>query len=358
MGGSIESIRPRFVNYRPGRRIAVRYRARVAWPGGRVTRTTLVASARPGAPLAVWRWPADPRLPGARPATDPEIVRGLLARRDAPNGPIALSYLSYWPGRRAVLQVTRPGSREPLLFVKVVRPSAFARLHQLHAALRDSLPVARCVASSEELGILVLEALPGRTLSASLADPEATPPAPAEILELLRELGAHEGLPPRRPRRTTAAKIASHSRLLRHLLPDEAPALAHLAELYGEEAPQPLTTVHGDLHDGQVLARDGRVTGLLDLDDVGPGELVDDLALLIARVRARSRDAYARELLSAFGTAVDPHELRRRAAGALLGRATAPFRVQAPDWRATARERIRRAETALNAWASAPHAVL
>ena len=361
-GGTIASARPRFVNYRPARRIAVRYLARVDWPGGRVSEETLVATARADdVPVTAWRWPDDPRLPGARPATDAGFVRGLLDAGDAPAGPLELTYRSYWPGRRAVLQARAPGG-ERVLFVKVVRPSTVERLHRLHTTLAPRLPVARCLGLSKELGVLVLEALPGRTISGCLADPDGTPPPPADLLRLLLDLGERRDLPHAGPRRTTGAKIASHVRLLSHLLPDEAGALERFAELYGDERAQPTTTVHGDLHEEQVLSRGGRITGLLDIDDAGPGQLVDDLALLVGRVRARAhhgtrgRDrarVYEGELLAAFAGAVDPDELRRRAAGALLGRATAPFRVQSPDWRAASRVRIRTAEAELTRWARA-----
>jgi hypothetical protein len=120
--------------------------------------------------------------------------------------------------------------------------------------------------------------------------------------------------------------------------------------------------VHGDFPEEQVLAHGGRVTGLLDVDDVGPGQLVDDLALMVARVRARAHHGargrerahvYEGELLAEFAATVDPDELRRRAAGALLGRATAPFRVQSPDWREASRARIRTAEAEVERWARA-----
>ena len=356
----MESAEPRFVNYRPGRRIAVRYRARVSWPGARSSTETLVA--RVGAEAAepeVWRWPDDPRLPGARPATDAAFVRGLVGPGAVPPGPLELAYRSYWPGRRAVLQAV-DRNRERVLFVKVVRPTEAARLRQLHEALHPALPVARCLGWSEELGVLVLEALPGQTISACLTDPAATPPPPAELLHLQAELAARSGLPGGRPRRTIGAKIASHARMLRHLVPDEADALDRFVALYGDERPQPVQTVHGDFHEEQVLASGGRVTGLLDVDDIGPGQLVDDLALLVGRVHARAHYAksgrdrardYERALVDSFSAAVDPNELRRRAAGALLGRATAPFRVQSPDWPTVSRERIRVAERALERWA-------
>jgi aminoglycoside phosphotransferase (APT) family kinase protein len=162
------------------------------------------------------------------------------------------------------------------------------------------------------------------------------------------------------PRRTTARKVTSHVRLLKAVLPEAADELDRCAELYGEECPQALVTVHGDFHEEQVLASGGRVSGLLDVDDAGPGQLVDDLALMVARVRARGAFAqrgaerarsYASELRTAFEQVVDADELRRRTAGALLGRATAPFRGQVEDWRAKSLDRIRAAESALEDWA-------
>ena len=373
VGGRIESARPRFVNYRPGSRIAVRYSARVAWADGSVTDEVVGARQRGEGEMTVWRWPDDPDLPGIRAATDPAYVRSLLDEIGAPAGPVTLTRKSYWPGRRAVIQAALASDRlrfdpaagnitraapERLLFLKAVRLAEVERLRRIHEALGCSLPIARLAGSSTELGILVLEALPGRTISACLADPAETPPSPSELLGLLQRLAGIElgGT----VRGTTADKIARHVRLLETVLPDQAGALHRFAELYGDERPQPVTTVHGDLHEEQVLARGGRVSGLLDIDDAGPGQLVDDLALMVGRVRARARfgergrdraGAYERELLDAFGEAVDPDELRHRAAGALLGRATAPFRVQAKDWRAQSRERIRMAAESLADWA-------
>jgi hypothetical protein len=318
---------------------------------------------------AVWRWPDDPALPGIRAATDPAYVRGLLDELGAPPGPVTLTRRSYWPGRRAVIQAALASDKlrfdpaagrigraapEKLLFVKVVRPAEVARLLHVHEAPSGSLPIARLAGSSAERGLVVLEALPGQTISACLSHAGSTPPPPAELLDLLLRLGEIDVGGDARG--TTAGKIARHVRLLEAVLPEEAEALHRFAELYGEERPQPLTTVHGDFHEEQVLAAGGRVSGLLDIDDVAPGQLVDDLALMVGRVRARAEfgprgqdraRAYEAALLEEFGRAVDPGELRRRAAGALLGRATAPFRVQARDWPAASRARLRMAEAAL-----------
>jgi aminoglycoside phosphotransferase len=334
------------VNYSPGRRIAVRYSARVAWPGARITTETIAAlERRNGHGLSVWRWPDDPALPGIRAATDPARVADLL------DGPAELTRRSYWPGRRAVIEARGPGRT---LFIKVVRPAETERIRHVHETLAAGLPVARLATASQDLGLVVLESLPGRTISACLSDPHEAPPAPCELLELLERLGDLDvgGT----PGRTTAAKIARHVRLLATVLPEEADALHRFAERYGNERAQPLTTVHGDLHEEQVLSRGGRISGLVDVDGAGPGQLVDDLALIVARVRARAEfgptgseraRAYEQRLTETFAGAVDPHELARRAAGALLGRATAPFRVQNTDWERASKARIRAAEAAL-----------
>jgi hypothetical protein len=369
-GGVVHSARARFVNYRPGRRISIRYSAQVAWPAGETTDETLVATQRrsgipdgsvptqvAGSTVGVWRWPDDPELPGAAFGMDPDFVLGMLRDGGLRAPSVALTRLTYWPGNRAVIRGDLATDPATTVFVKVVRPSRTDELVRRHEALRDRVPVARCIASSSELGIVCLEGLPGRTISACLSGDVGAPPAPADLLALLLSLG-DLGLEGAR-RRTTAAKVASHTRLLKVLLPNEAGALERFAELYGEESPQPITTVHGDLHEEQVLATDGRITGLLDVDDAGPGQLVDDLALLVGRVRARARFApggggparsYERDLLEEFGRAVDAHELEHRAAGAMLGRATAPFRVQARDWPAASRLRLRAAEASLERW--------
>jgi aminoglycoside phosphotransferase len=385
-GGRIEATRARFVNYTPGRRIAVRYSARVAWPNGRVRDETLVAMSRSGGPpsgsipvevagttVGVWRYPDDPRLPGIRAAIDPKYVRGLLDGLGAAPGELRLSYRAYWPTRRAVVQATIPSRKlsfdpaagklsraasEKLLFLKIVRPGEVEALYRLHERLRDGLPTPRCLGWDEELGILVLEALPGQTISGCLSGDGGPPPSPDELLALLGRLGKYEV--DGEPRRTTGQKIENHVRLLSAILPDQAETLAKFRELYGEQREQPLTTVHGDFHEEQVLVQGGRVSGLLDIDDTGPGQLVDDLGLMVGRVRARAQfakrgreaaQAYEQRLLEAFDTAVDPDELRHRAAGALLGRATSPFRSQMKGWPRESRERIRMAETWLQRWA-------
>ena len=119
----------------------------------------------------------------------------------------------------------------------------------------------------------------------------------------------------------------------------------------------PVVTTHGDLHEAQLLVEGSRVVGVLDVDGAGPGRRVDDLATLLGHLvalgdavprRRAAIDRWRGRLQPAFECAVDPVDLRRTTAAALVGLATGPFRVQAPAWRQQVRRRIALAE----AWAT------
>jgi len=79
---------------------------------------------------------------------------------------------------------------------------------------------------------------------------------------------------------------------------------------------------HGDLHDRQVLVdHDGIVVGIVDLDDTGDGDLLDDLARLVVHVRTRDDThpdqrnrvrTFADGLVSIFEQHVDGDHLRHR----------------------------------------------
>jgi hypothetical protein len=99
---------------------------------------------------------------------------------------------------------------------------------------------------------------------------------------------------------------------------------------------------HGDFHEGQLLVAGGAVSGLLDVDTIGPGHRVDDLACLLAHLstvqRMNTRQAarmqrLVRTWMPVFDARVDPVQLRLRAAGVVISLATGPYRGQEPRWR-------------------------
>jgi len=86
----------------------------------------------------------------------------------------------------------------------------------------------------------------------------------------------------------------------------------------------PVVATHGDFHEGQLtVTRVGegwRPSGLLDVDTVGPGHRVDDLACLVAHAIALgpAGEAVARRWEQAAQVVVDREALAVRTAGALL----------------------------------------
>jgi aminoglycoside phosphotransferase (APT) family kinase protein len=114
----------------------------------------------------------------------------------------------------------------------------------------------------------------------------------------------------------------------------------------------PVVPVHGDFYEGQLLAADGQVTGLIDVDTAGRGHRIDEWATLLAHLsvlalhmaRPGPVRRYGAALLAAT-EAVHPREqLRPRIAAAVLGLATGPFRVQQDRWAEHTRARIGLAE--------------
>jgi aminoglycoside phosphotransferase (APT) family kinase protein len=139
-------------------------------------------------------------------------------------------------------------------------------------------------------------------------------------------------------------------------VPEEAARLERLSEALAGAERQPPVTIHGDFHEGNVLVGEHGISGLLDVDDAGPGERVDDLGVLIGRIWSLAHGRagepalrYAQDLLRRSEAIVDPDELRRRVGVALVGRATAPFRNQLDGWRELTRARLELAER----WVSA-----
>ena len=118
-------------------------------------------------------------------------------------------------------------------------------------------------------------------------------------------------------------------------------------------APAPDVPCHGDLHEAQLLVDGDRVTGLLDVDAVGPGRRADDLACLLGHATVLAQlepghrtttTALAARWRAAFERTVDPDDLRARVAGVIVSLATGPHRVQQRDWQDATRARLDLAE--------------
>jgi Phosphotransferase enzyme family len=348
-GGNLVSWRLDHVDANPRHSTTATYSAAVEWPTGRRTEL-LGASARVGGrsgsderavifgdgerEVAVWLYPNDPDLPGLQRAAVPNTLAALLNEHrvldhQVTGDRIALKMISYRPRRRAVLQAVITTDNGPrTFFIKVLRESAYAPT-------------------------LLLHQLPGRPLSQAIFD-EAMPCTAESMIMLLDSLPpAVVGLP-RRPPWTGA--VATYAEMIAAALPVLDPKLRWLvAQVSGGLAgAQPgLEPTHGDFHEGQLFVSNGLITGLLDIDTMGPGQRADDLACMIAHLSTMQRMTPEQAAgltrlinlwLQVFDTRVDPAELRLRAAGVIVSLATGPYRSQEPNWES---ETIRMIESAV-----------
>ncbi|GEA85772.1 phosphotransferase family protein [Cellulomonas gelida] len=329
-GTGIASWRVDAVHHRPGDGVTVGYVVQTA--DGRheyllatTSRTcprdvpgTLVARG-PAGVVVVWRHPQDPVLPALGRACDPHRLADALPGA----GPVtALELVGYRPLRRAVVRAERDGVP---WFVKVLRPGDgnAADVVGRHRLLADAgVPVPRVAHASDD-GLVVLEAIDGVPLLDALV--AGCTPALADVLApVLAFPPTVLDLPTRRPWSSRARAYAGALEV-RPALEGRAHAVAAgvRSGLRRTDA-GPTVPTHGDLHEAQLLVDDaGRVCGLLDVDTVGPGHLVDDLGCLLAHLHAvrPMTPALAATALRWTGEAaafVDPDALRVRVAGVLL----------------------------------------
>ncbi|WP_432946353.1 aminoglycoside phosphotransferase family protein [Kribbella sp. CA-253562] len=376
LGAAVEAAGGQLVDWRStevahGSGVAtVAYRTTIAWGDG-VADEVLGATA--GGPLpggvtvvggpaegevGVWRAAHDPSLPGLRTALDPGAVAGIFSRCGLGDAPVSVQLRAYRPLRRAVVEASGPLGR---LFLKVVPADKGQALHERHRLLTGAgVPAPRSLGWTDD-GLVVLEALGGRTLRSALrAGRVGTDPAalvalldrlPAELLEA--------------PRRTSwLERTAYYARSVGNVVPELAGWSSELAaSIVAESIIGPTVPVHGDFYEAQVhVDRYGEIVGLLDVDTAGPGDRLDDLACLVGHLsvlaqvlppNADAIDRLAERCLSTFDRHADPAQLRLRIASVVLSLATGPHRVQDAGWQQATRERVALAER----WYDAAHRV-
>lgn len=358
-GARTGDARPIQVRYRPGQSIVAQYTAAVVWEDGRKTTETLVAGSGGASPagtavveadgveIAIWRYPNDPHLPGLAAASDPGRVGALLRDLGAPGDRPRLRRRAYRPGRRAVIEATTSSAR---IYLKVVRPSRVAELQARHASMTGHIPVPASHGWSSDLGLVALQAMPGKTMRKALESGTRRLPSAGQILDLLDALPDPPAVAT--PVAGPAARAVDHAELLRTVAPSLADRIGALVDAVGATTDEPEVPVHGDFHSSQILVRQSDIVGLIDVDTTGAGARVDDLAGLLGHLstlslRGRSRqsiDRYATNLVDGFDRVSDPASLRLHTAAVVLGLATGPFRVQETNWPGGVERRIALAE--------------
>lgn len=316
---------------------------------------------------SVWIHPNDPLLPGL----------SLVARRSAVierfgNGAplLSLRTISYRPLHRAVVRADfgasdHNGVDAHTLYLKVVPLHSVDETAELHRMLDAAgLPVAQFV-SRPRLGVLALDAVPGQSLAQLLMQRDVGQSAvwPERIREVLDALPAAVLQFPRRI--PWAERLDEFVPGLATVLPEEQlmPVLERV-HIGLRTDPGPVVPVHGDLYEAHLLFGDGGLTGLLDIDGVGPGHRVDDLACLLGHLtvlptvdaRYRAVDQQLAMFRDRLAPDVDPVALAARTAAVVLTlvptdttiAGTATQTAQRSQLRQMARRRLSIAEAILH----------
>lgn len=295
-----------------------------------------------GVTVHVWRFPYDPYLPSLAAAVDPKRAAALAGvDRDG----LRARTPSYRPARRAVIALAR--GDEPIAYLKTwgsrspdraaTKAARTVTVHQALAA--NGLPVPTTGRPDPEAHptLISMEAARGISLRAAVASDQSQLPDPSQITGLMEAIRSTEVEPGADPDR-----FADPSRHVHTIessavagAVDVTPAVRAADEFSSIGGPE--GTVHGDLHDGQILVRDGSISGLLDVDGAGPGRLAVDAGVLAARIERAARPAgdaawrWRDRTLRAMGDLVGLDHLARAAAVAWTGMAASALRSQGND---------------------------
>ncbi len=360
-GGRLRSARCTGIQYLPRSALVAQFRTEISWSGREPVRETIVAAATVTGPPAgtipvfatheggelevgVWRWPFDPELPALERAVRRSAIATLLGDAGHVIDPseLDLTVVAYRPMERAVVRVRAP-SRS--WYLKIVRPARAPGLVDRHAVLAaGGLPVATVDAADASVGWLATAELVGPTLRELIKSRAQRWVDGPTIRSLVDRVAAIDPdlLPATRSRVLDAP---AHAAMLATVVPDQATRLAELgaamSALARESGARRRTLVHGDLHEGQIVVGDGRITGLLDVDDIGRGDPIDDAAVLVGHLRYRAMATpndggrirrLADDVATAFESSFDRGDIERVTAAVLVGLATGPFRLQHDDW--------------------------
>lgn len=250
----------------------------------------------PGGPVMLWPHPYDPRLPGLVKALDP----GAVQQRWGHGAQVtAVRTRTYRPLRRAVMvAATQPLEDVPDaprgFFLKVLHAGAedLARRHLMLDAAGVPVPRLRLPADAASMSdavrenTIALDIAPGRSLATALAAQETHP---LNVAHLLRVLDAMPAACLDLERKDAwSDRIEDHALAARAAFPSLVPeidsVLFQVRTGLDTFAPGRVVPTHGDLYEANVFVHDSRVSTLLDLDGVGPGHRVDDLACLVAHL--------------------------------------------------------------------------
>lgn len=305
--------------------------------------------------ISSWLHPQDPRLPGLAHAGVVAEAERLWGGGDRLTD---LRTMTYRPLRRAVFRAdfSTPGpvvvTRR--MYLKVLRPG-----HAEPLALRHQMLAVAGLPVAEVLGpvvhsVVATAGLPGEPLGAALRLDGAGGVQPETLVSLLDRLPDAVLDLPRHPSWTD--RLARYAQAAGSALPEERPGIdslsRHLRGVIDAHDPGPVVPVHGDFYEANVLMDGQTVSGLLDLDSVGPGHRVDDLACLLGHLamipalggRNQERERAIWSTLKAWGSEfsreVEARSLYARAAAVAVSLIAGARRPGMRSWNREAGARL------------------
>ncbi|MFY9262215.1 MAG: aminoglycoside phosphotransferase family protein [Actinomycetaceae bacterium] len=303
--------------------------------------------------IHVWEHPYDPELPALRLGCDPNALSQKLAEH------VEIELLAYRPTRRAVLRIDRGDTTQ---YVKIVRPRAYRELLDRFTMLeRSPVPTPRLV-HSDPAGLLVISGLNGTPLNRIYAALKTTPERSARpILDQLAQ--TLDGLPlvalGLKPRPAWVDRCEHYGDAAAVALPDQRARIDRLVsgirELLAKADLGPIVPTHGDFYEANILIDPDtlEVSGLLDVDSLGPGYRVHDWACLLGHLSVLpglSPKSYSHvpAILQDWRLRVvrwvDPVALGASAAGVTLSLVSGARKSSKPNWQVEAESRLRVAE--------------
>lgn len=232
--------------------------------------------ARPSA--RIWLHPADPHLPALAASAFGASLGVLLGRLGISVAGDA-EMVAYRPGRRGVIRVPTQTSA---VWIKVVRPRRLQRIVDAHRACAEAgLPVPDLLGWADD-GLIVL----GTARGVPAADADWTPD---RLLAATDDLRARVARVPTDARvKPIGARLPWYASRLRQDA-DATRLVRQIGERLEQLDPMPTTTVHGDLHFGQLFLTGQAITGVIDVDTVGVGAPAEDAAAFISHAIASAR---------------------------------------------------------------------
>ncbi len=302
--------------------------------------------------LVAWQHPMDPVLPGLPLAASPAAVAATWGEGAEL---ISLETISYRPLRRAVLAADFSDGRR--IYLKVLRKDRAADLVARHRMLLEAGVPAPVTVGDPVSDVVALRKGEGVPLAEHFLADGAAAVRPADFIELLDALPeevltlpSRDAWTDRLPSYATAAVSALPvcERRIRRL-EDEVLAGLQVTDR------GPVVPAHGDFYEANLLLTGPQISCLLDVDSLGPGHRVDDLACFLGHLAVlpavdfryihapAAFDRFAR----AFAEGVDPEALRIRAASVTLSLVSGARNTRRSGWEAQAEHRLRCAEVLL-----------